>query len=109
MAKYLLEASYSLDGLKGLVKEGGAGRKTAVAAAIKKLGGRLDSFYFAFGTSDVYGIADMPDNVSAAAFALAVGATGAIGHLKTVVLLTPDEIDQAAKKAGGAGYRAPGK
>jgi uncharacterized protein with GYD domain len=108
MPKYLIEASYSHEGLKGLVKEGGSGRKAAAEAAVKALGGRLESFYFAFGTADVYGVADMPDNVSAAAFALAVGNTGALAHLKTVVLLTPDEVDQAAKKAGGAGYRPPG-
>jgi uncharacterized protein with GYD domain len=108
MAKYLIEASYSHEGLKGLVKEGGSGRKAAVEAATKALGGRLEAFYYAFGTSDVFGIAEMPDNVSAAAFALAVGATGALSHLKTVVLLTTDEVDQAAKKAAGASYRPPG-
>jgi uncharacterized protein with GYD domain len=108
MAKYLIEASYSQEGLKGLVKEGGSGRKAAVEAAFKALGGRLESFYYAFGTSDVFAIADMPDNVSAAAFALAVGPTGALAHLKTVVLLTVDEVDQAAKKAAGAAYRPPG-
>jgi uncharacterized protein with GYD domain len=108
MAKYMIQAAYSHEGLKGLLKEGGSGRKTAVEAAVKGLGGRLESFYYAFDTSDVYGIADMPDNVSAAAFALAVGATGAIAHFKTIVLLTPDEVDQAAKKAAGASYRPPG-
>ena len=108
MAKYLVEASYSHEGLKGLVKEGGSGRKAAVEAAVKALGGRVESIYYAFGTSDVYVIVEAPDNVSAAAFALAVGATGALAHYKTTVLLTTDEVDQAAKKAGGAGYRAPG-
>ena len=108
MAKYLIEASYSHEGLKGLVKEGGSGRKVAVEAAVKALGGRVESIYYAVGTSDVYVIVEAPDNVSAAAFALAVGATGALAHYKTTVLLTTDEVDQAAKKAGGAGYRAPG-
>ena len=108
MAKYMIEASYSHEGLKGLLKDGGSGRKTAAEAAIKALGGRLESFYFAFGTADVYGVGDFPDNVSAAAFALAVGATGAFAHFKTTVLLTTDEVDQAAKKAAGASYRAPG-
>jgi uncharacterized protein with GYD domain len=108
MAKYMIEAAYSQEGLKGIVKDGGTSRRTAVEAAIKALGGRLEVLYFAFGQSDVYGIADVPDNVSAAAFALAVGATGALSHLKTIVLLTPEEIDQAAKKAAGASYRAPG-
>ena len=108
MAKYLIEASYSHEGLKGLVKDGGSGRKAAIETAVKALGGRLESIYYAFGTADVYVIVEAPDNVSVAAFALAVGATGALAHFKTIVLLTTDEVDQAAKKAAGASYRAPG-
>lgn len=108
MAKYLIEASYSEAGLKALVKDGGSGRKKAVEAATKALGGRLESMYFAFGTSDVYATVDAPDNITAAALALAVGGTGIAAHLKTVVLLTPEEVDQAAKKSAGAAYRAPG-
>lgn len=108
MAKYLIQAAYSHDGLKGVAKEGGTARRNAVEAALKAMGCRLDAFYFAFGESDVYGIVDAPDNVSVAAFALAVGATGALSHLKTIVLVTPEEIDEAAKKAAGASYRAPG-
>jgi uncharacterized protein with GYD domain len=108
MAKYLIEGAYSQEGLKGLVKEGGSGRRAAVEAASKALGGRVESMYYAFGTSDVYLIVEAPDNVSVAAFALAVGATGALAHYKTTVLLTTEEVDQAAKKAGGAGYRPPG-
>ena len=108
MAKYLIEAAYSHEGLKGLLKDGGTGRRAAVDAALKALGGRVESMYFGFGTGDVYVTIDVPDNVSAAAMALAVGATGALAHYKTTVLLTTDEVDQAAKKAGGVGYRAPG-
>ena len=108
MAKYLIEASYSQAGLKSLVKDGGTGRKKVVEAAAKALGGRVESMYFAFGTSDVYAIVDAPDNVAVAAFALAIGGTGIAAHLKTVVLLTPEEVDQAAKKSAGSGYRAPG-
>jgi uncharacterized protein with GYD domain len=108
MAKYLIEASYSHEGLKGLVKDGGSGRKAAIETAVKALGGRLESIYYAFGTADVYVMVEAPDNVTVAAFALAVGATGAVAHLKTIVLLTTDEVDQAAKKAAGASYRAPG-
>lgn len=106
MAKYLIEASYSEAGLKALVRDGGTGRKKAVEAATKALGGRVESMYFAFGTSDVYAIVDAPDNITAAAFALAVGGTGIAAHLKTIVLLTPEEVDQAAKKSAGSGYRA---
>jgi uncharacterized protein with GYD domain len=108
MAKYLIEASYSQAGLKALVKDGGTGRRKAVEAATKALGGRVESMYFAFGTSDVYVIVDAPDNITVAAFALAVGGTGVAAHLKTIVLLTPEEVDEAAKKSAVSGYRAPG-
>ena len=108
MAKYLIEAAYSQAGLKALVKDGGTGRRKVVEAATKALGGRVESMYFAFGTSDVYVIVDAPDNITAAAFALAVGGTGVAAHLKTIVLLTPEEVDQAAKKSASSGYRAPG-
>ena len=108
MAKYLIEAAYSHEGLKGLVKDGGSGRRAAVEAALKSLGGRIESMYYGFGTSDVYVIIEAPDNVTAASMALAVGATGALAHYKTTVLLTTDEVDQAAKKSAGAGYRPPG-
>src|SRR5579864_3742611 len=108
MAKFLIEAGYSHEGLKGVVKDGGTGRRNAVEAAVKSLGGRLDAFYFGFGESDVYAIVETPDNVSAAAFALAVGATGVAGHYKTIALMTPEDVDQAAKKAAGAAYRTAG-
>ncbi len=108
MAKYLIEAGYSHEGLKGVLKDGGTARRNAVETAVKALGGRVEAFYFGFGESDVYAIVDAPDNVSVAAFALAVGATGIAGHFKTIALLTPEEIDQAAKKAAGASYRPPG-
>jgi uncharacterized protein with GYD domain len=107
MAKYLIEASYSQLGLKGLVKDGGTGRRAVVEAAAKSLGGHLDVFYYAFGTSDIYAVVDAPDNITVAAFALAIGGTGVAAHLKTVVLLTPEEVDQAAKKSASSGYRAP--
>jgi uncharacterized protein with GYD domain len=108
MAKYLIEASYSQAGLKALVKDGGSGRRKAVEAAAKALGGQVESMYFAFGTSDVYVIVEAPNNITAAALALAVGGTGIAAHLKTIVLLTPAEVDKAAKKSAGAGFRAPG-
>jgi uncharacterized protein with GYD domain len=105
MAKYMIEASYTVDGVKGLFKEGGTGRRTAVETAAKALGGSVESFYYVFGEDDVIAILDMPDNVSIAAFSLAVSASG--GVAATVrVLLTPEEIDAAVKKT--AEYRAPG-
>ncbi len=106
MAKYLIEASYTVEGLKGLLKDGGTGRKKAIEATLKSVGGKLEALYFAFGKSDVFLLIDMPDNVSTAAVGLTVAASGSV-RSRTVVLLTPAEIDQAVKKA--VSYRPPGK
>jgi uncharacterized protein with GYD domain len=105
MAKYLLKANYSGDGSRGLAKDGGSARKAAAAKAIKSLGGKLESFYFAFGDVDAYLIADVPDNVSMAALSVAINSTGKVSAT-TTVLLTPEEVDEAVKKT--ASYRAPG-
>ena len=106
MAKYLWLASYTADGVKGLLKEGGSGRRDAIEKVVADLGGTLDAFYFGFGEDDVYVIADLPSNTEAAAVSLAVGATGAV-RIKTTVLLTPDEVDRATHTT--VGYRPPGK
>jgi uncharacterized protein with GYD domain len=106
VAKFLVKASYSTEGIKGVVKEGGSGRAAAVGELMQSLGGSVEAFYFAFGQSDVYIIADLPDNASAAAVAAAVGAAGALSSYETVVLLTPTEVDEAMKKA--VSYRPPG-
>ncbi len=106
MSKYLLTASYSADGAKGLMKDGGTKRREAAAEAIKSVGGKMDAFYFAFGEDDAYLIVDAPDHASIAAASIAINATGAV-HSKTVVLMTPEDMDQATKKA--VTYRAPGR
>ena len=106
MPKYLVQASYVGEGLQGLLKEGGSSRKKAVETVIKGMGGTLESFYYAFGEYDVFGIADMPDNVTAAAFSLAVNASGAI-KARTTVLMTPEEFDKATKKT--VDFRPPGQ
>lgn len=106
MPKYLIQASYVGEGLKGLLKEGGSKRRETVEKVIEGMGGTLESFYYAFGDYDVCGIADMPGNVSSAAFSLMVNASGVI-NAKTTVLLTPEEIDQATKKI--VDYRPPGQ
>ena len=106
MPKYLIQASYVGEGLKGLLKEGGSKRRDAVRQAIEGMGGKFESFYYAFGDYDVFGVADMPDNVSAAAFALMINASGAV-NAKTTILLTPEEVDEAAKKT--VDYRPPGQ
>lgn len=105
MAKYLLEVDYTLDGIKGLKSKGGSARVAAAQELIEGLGGKMESFYFAFGETDVYVIADFPDNSSAAAAALAVCAGGG-ATARTAVLLTADEVDAAAAKK--ATYRPPG-
>ena len=97
MSKYLIEASYTTEGAKGLMKQGGTARRAVVQKMIEGLGGRLEMFYFAFGERDVYLIFEVPDNPTAAAISLAVAGTGAI-RMKTIVLLTLEEIDQAAEK-----------
>ena len=105
MPKYLIQASYTAEGTKGLVRDGGSKRRSVVEQMIKKSGGTLESFYFAFGDADVYIICDIPDVASAVAISLAVNASGTV-DLKTVPLLSVEDIDQAAKKQ--VGYTAPG-
>lgn len=95
MAKYLLKVSYSVDGLKGVMKEGGSSRVKAVERALAGVGGSLEAFYFAFGADDVYVIVDVPDHTAAIAMAATVASSGAIDSYETVVLLSPAEIDQA--------------
>jgi uncharacterized protein with GYD domain len=105
MAKYLWKANYVGEGLKGLIKEGGTTRRAVVEKMVKSLGGKLEVFYYAFGETDLYVIADMPDNISATALSLTVAASGAV-TLNTTVLMTPEEMDQAGKKSPI--YRPPG-
>jgi uncharacterized protein with GYD domain len=97
MPKYLLKASYSTSGVKGVAKEGGTGRVDAVRHATESVGGTLEAFYFAFGDHDAYVIVDLPDNETAAAIALAVNASGG-ATVETVALLSPEEVDAAANK-----------
>jgi uncharacterized protein with GYD domain len=105
MPKYLIEGSYTLEGVKGVQSAGGTSRRDAVAKLAESVGGQLESFYFAFGDQDVYAIVDLPDNESAAAVALTAIAAGGVA-LRTVVLLTPEEVDAAANRS--VEYRPPG-
>ena len=105
MPKYLIQGYYTAEYVKGLLKEGGSKRREAVKRALEDVGAKLEAFYFAFGEADVYAIVDAPDNISITAHALTVNASGAV-HIKTVVLLTPEEVDRAAKKS--ISYRQPG-
>jgi uncharacterized protein with GYD domain len=103
--KFLVKASYTLEGVKGLRSQGGSSRREAVAQAAESLGGTLEGFYFAFGDADVFAIADLPDVEAAAALALTVNASGAV-TTNTVLLLTPEEVDTAAQRS--VTYSAPG-
>jgi uncharacterized protein with GYD domain len=96
MARFMIIASYAPEGARGLMSLGGSARKTAVEKAVSGLGGRLETFDFAFGSDDVFAVVDMPDSESAAALALTIGGTGAVS-LRTVVLLTPEQLDRAAQ------------
>jgi uncharacterized protein with GYD domain len=105
MPKFLFEASYTQDGVKGVQKAGGSSRRDAIASMTEGLGGTLEAFYFAFGDTDAYVIVDVPDTEVATAVALAVNASGG-ATVKTVVLLTPEEVDAAAQRS--VDYRPPG-
>lgn len=104
MAKYMFQGSYSLEGARGLLREGGTRRREAVDALVKSLGGRLESFYYAFGDTDLYMIVDLPDHAAAAAASVIVAASDA-GRWRTVVLMGPEDMDRAARSGGD--YRAP--
>jgi uncharacterized protein with GYD domain len=105
MPKYLIEASYTPEGVKGVQSAGGTSRRDAVSHMAEALGGALESFYFGFGDADAYVVVELPDNQAAAAVALAVNASGG-ATAKTTVLLTPEEVDAAAKQS--VDYRPPG-
>jgi uncharacterized protein with GYD domain len=105
MPKFLIRASYTAEGARGLLKEGGSARRALVEKLIKDAGGRVESFYFAYGDADAYVITDVPDATVGLAVSLAVNASGAV-RLSTTPLITPEEIDAAAQRA--VPYRAPG-
>jgi uncharacterized protein with GYD domain len=105
MPKYLAKARYNADGARGLVKEGGSARVAAVTKAAKAIGGKVESFYFAYGGDDAYVIVDVPDGPAGLALSLAVNASGTVS-LEMVPLITPKQMDEAAKVS--VKYRAPG-
>jgi uncharacterized protein with GYD domain len=106
MRKYLVHGSFTQDGIRGILKEGGTGRRKAVAALAESVGGRLESYYFAFGDDSYFLILDLPDDEAAASIAMTVNASGSVS-VSTVVLLTPEQVDEAVKRSPT--YRAPGK
>lgn len=105
MPKFLLEVQYTRDGLQGVLAKGGSARVEAATAAAQSAGGSVEAFYFGFGHTDAYVLVEFPDNAAAAAVALTVGAAGG-ATVRTVALLTPEEVDRAAQ--GSIQYRPPG-
>jgi uncharacterized protein with GYD domain len=98
MSKFLMQVSFTREGTRGLTEEGGTKRRQKVEQFFGSVGGKLEALYFAFGETDVFAIVDFPDNVSAAAISLAANSTGAV-RAKATVLITPEEMDQAAQKS----------
>ena len=96
MPKFLFQVNYTLDGVKGVLSKGGSARRAAAQAVTESAGGTLESMYFAFGSTDAFAIADLPDNAAAAALALTVSGGGG-ATVSTTVLLTPEEIDGATQ------------
>ena len=105
MARSMFIARYTSGGVKGVVTAGGSARRAAIQEMAKQLGGRLETFDFAFGEDDVYTTVELPDNKTAAAVALAINSTGHTS-VRTVVLLTPEEVDAATTQS--VHYTPPG-
>ena len=106
MPKFLITASYTTEGVRGLLKAGGSSRRAAVQNAAESVGGKLEAFYFTFGDRDAIVICDLPDNTAATALSLTVGASG-FAQVSTTPLITVDEVDTATKKS--VSYRGPGE
>lgn len=107
LPKYLIHGHYTVEGIKGLIKEGGTSRNNHFKENVANLGGKVESFYYAFGSDDIYTIVDLKDNQTAVSLILALNEGGGFAASSTV-LLTPEEIDNAAKEAHKVGYKAPG-
>ena len=105
MPKMMIKASYSAEGTRGLLKEGGSARVSTVKNLIESMGGRVEAFYYAYGDADAVIIIDVPDEASGLALSMAVNASGAV-RLSTTPLITPEQVDAASKKS--VAYRAPG-
>ena len=106
MPKFLVRATYTAEGAKGVLKDGGSARRDAVEKALASLGGKLEAFYFTFGDDDAILIIDLPDNEAALAIGMTVGASGAV-RSHTTVLISIDEVDRAAKRR--VDFRPPGR
>jgi uncharacterized protein with GYD domain len=105
MAKYLISANYTAEGMAGVRSAGAKTRVDAVSTMLEAMGGSLESFYFAFGETDVFAIAEVPDDEAAAAVAIAINSSGAVST-HTTKLLTVEQIDEALRRT--VEYRPPG-
>ncbi len=105
MSKYMWKVSYSQQGIQGVVSQGAQDRVEQIGKMVAANGGTLEGFYFAFGDTDAYVIADMPSDTATAAISIAVASTGTAG-IETVKLLTPAEVDEA--RGIKTGYVPPG-
>ena len=105
MTRFMWTGSYTIDGSKGVIAEGGSSRRAMVEKMLASMGGKLECFYFAFGNDDIIIIGEVPDNASGAAIGLTVAASGG-AHGRVTILLTPAEIDAAAKMSPA--YRPAG-
>ena len=105
MAKYMFRTSYTRSGLKGLIAEGGTGRREALRQTVESVGGSLEGFYYAFGENDLYLITDLPDETAALSLSLNIAAAGAL-TVSVTVLIDPETVDEAV--ARGVSYRLPG-
>ena len=97
MPKYLVQGSYTGEGLHGLLHEGGSSRRAMVEKLAREMGGKLEVFYFCFGSDDFVIILDLPGNIDMAATALVAQASGTVKS-RVTVLMTPEDVDQAVKK-----------
>jgi uncharacterized protein with GYD domain len=105
MPKYLFYGAYTPEGYRGLMEEGGIKRREAAEKALASVGGSLEAFYFSFGENDFYIIVNLPDNVTTTAVSFVGNITGTF-IIKTIVLLTPEEVDEAIEKK--VDFRPPG-
>ena len=106
MPKYLFQATYTTEGIQGLIRDSASGRRADVQAAVTGVGGKVEAFYYAFGDDDVVMIVDLPNNIKAAALALTTSGSGAV-RVRTTPLLTVEDVDQALEVK--THYRAPGE
>ena len=108
MARFLIQASYTSEAVASLIQNP-QDRSAAIRSVVERLGGTMEAFYYAFGDYDVVVIADIPDNVTAAALSMSIASGGAVSAYKTTPLLTMEEAVEAMRKAGSAGYQAPAR